>query len=68
VEELLAAQNEEVRVLLSLFDEEFFTDGVVAFDEDNAEVIVRACAAVRLAAAANVTCKGWGRRRSRRRT
>ncbi len=48
VDELLAAQNEEVRVLLSLFDGDFFTDGVVAFDEDNAEVIVRACAAVRL--------------------
>jgi hypothetical protein len=48
VDELLASQNEEVRTLLSLFDDEFFSEGVVAFDEDNAEVIVRACAAVRL--------------------
>lgn len=47
-DELLAAQNEEVRTLLALFDDEFFTEGVVAFDEQNAEVIVRACAAVRL--------------------
>jgi len=48
VDELLASQNEEVRTLLALFDGEFFTEGVVAFDEENAEVIVRACAAVRL--------------------
>jgi hypothetical protein len=48
VDELLASQDEEVRALLSLFGDEFFREGVVAFDEDNAEVIVRACAAVRL--------------------
>lgn len=48
VDELLSAQNEDVRTLLSLFDDDFFKDGVVAFDENNAEVIVRACAAVRL--------------------
>jgi hypothetical protein len=48
VDELLATQNEEVRTLLALFDDEFFAEGVVAFDEDNAEVIVRACAAIRL--------------------
>jgi hypothetical protein len=47
-EELLSTQNEEVRMLLSLFGDEFFSEGVVAFDENNAEVIVRACAAVRL--------------------
>lgn len=47
-DELLSTQNEEVRTLLSLFDDEFFSDGVVAFDENNAEIIVRACAAVRL--------------------
>lgn len=46
--ELLKLQNEEVRALLALFDEEFFSEGVVAFDEGNAEVIVRACAALRL--------------------
>lgn len=48
VGELLSAQNDDVRTLLALFDDEFFSDGVVAFDESNAEVIVRACAAVRL--------------------
>jgi hypothetical protein len=48
VDELLGTQNEEVRTLLALFDDEFFLEGVVAFDEQNAEVIVRACAAVRL--------------------
>jgi len=48
VDELLSTQNEEVRTLLALFDDEFFSEGVVAFDENNAEVIVRACAAVRL--------------------
>lgn len=47
-EELLASQNEEVRTLLALFDDEFFSDGVVAFDEENAEAIIRACAAIRL--------------------
>lgn len=48
VDELLSTQNEEVRMLLALFDDDFFGEGVVAFDENNAEVIVRACAAVRL--------------------
>lgn len=48
IDELLAAQNEELRTLLALFDDEFFSEGVVAFDERNAEIIVRACAAVRL--------------------
>ena len=46
--ELLSAQNEDVQTLLALFNEEFFSEGVVAFDESNAEAIVRACAAVRL--------------------
>jgi hypothetical protein len=48
VDELLSTQNEEVRMLLALFGDEFFSEGMVAFDENNAEVIVRACAAVRL--------------------
>jgi len=48
VGELLSAQNDDVHTLLSLFDDQFFTEGVVSFDESNAEVIVRACAAVRL--------------------
>lgn len=47
-DDLLAAQNEDVKTLLGLFNEEFFTEGVVVFDASNAEPIVRACAAVRL--------------------
>jgi hypothetical protein len=48
VDELLLAQNGEVATLLGLFDDEFFSEGIVAFDQTNAEPIVRACAAVRL--------------------
>ncbi|MBK8856505.1 MAG: DUF2017 family protein [Opitutaceae bacterium] len=48
VDELLAGQNEDVRILLALFNEEFFSEGVISIDEDNAEHVVRACAAVRL--------------------
>lgn len=46
--ELLATQSDEIKTLLALFDDEFFSEGVVAFDEGNAEIILRACAAVRL--------------------
>ena len=46
--ELLDAQNVDVQALLAMFNDEFFADGVIAFDEDNAEQIVRATAAVRL--------------------
>jgi len=46
--ELLSAQNDDVHTLLALFGDEFFTEGVVAFDEENAETIIRACAAIRL--------------------
>jgi len=45
---LLASQGSDCRTLLALFDREFFSNGVIAFDETNAEAIVRACAAVRL--------------------
>lgn len=48
VGDLLDGQSKDVKALLALFDDEFFTEGIVAFDEDNAEPIVRACAAVRL--------------------
>lgn len=48
VGDLLVAQGAEVAALLALFNDEFFSEGVVAFDEENAETIVRACAAVRL--------------------
>src|SRR5690606_28897156 len=47
-DELVAGQNGDVATLLALFDSEFFASGVVNFDEDNADAILRACAAVRL--------------------
>ena len=47
-EELLKSQREDCDRLFSLFDQEFFTDGVVAFDRKNAESVLRACAALRL--------------------
>jgi hypothetical protein len=46
--ELLAGQHEELRALMGLFNSDFFINGVVAFDEDNAEIIARACSALRL--------------------
>jgi hypothetical protein len=46
--ELLAGQQEELHALMGLFNSDFFINGVVAFDEDNAEIIVRACSALRL--------------------
>ena len=47
-EELVEGQNEDLRVLLALFDAEFFSSGVIAIDEDNADGLVRACSAIRL--------------------
>jgi Domain of unknown function (DUF2017) len=46
--ELLAGQNRDVRAMLGLFNRDFLASGEIAFDEDNAEAIVRACSAVRL--------------------
>lgn len=46
--ELVAGQNGDVAALLALFDSDFFANGVVNFDEDNSDAILRACAAVRL--------------------
>jgi hypothetical protein len=48
VNALLVSQAGDCRTLLGLFDRDFFSTGVIAFDETNAEPIVRACAAVRL--------------------
>jgi hypothetical protein len=48
VDALLVSQSGDCRTLLGLFDRDFFSTGVIAFDETNAEPIVRACAAVRL--------------------
>lgn len=46
--ELLGAQNDGVSRLLAMFDREFFETGTIAFDEGNAEPLLRACAALRL--------------------
>ncbi|MCF7689050.1 MAG: hypothetical protein K9N01_12200 [Cephaloticoccus sp.] len=48
LEDLMASQNTDLDTLLALFDEEFFKEGAIVLDEDNAEMIIRACAAVRL--------------------
>jgi hypothetical protein len=46
--DLLESQNAELQILMALFDDNFFTEGVIGLDEKNAEPVVRACAAVRL--------------------
>jgi len=46
--ELLAGQNGDCQRFLALFDSEFFASGMVAFDDTNAESVLRACAAIRL--------------------
>lgn len=46
--ELQSGQTSDLRVLMGLFDGEFFSEGVITLDEKNAEPIVRGCAAVRL--------------------
>jgi hypothetical protein len=46
--DLQQGRTEECRSLLAMFDREFFVSGVVAFDEKNAEPVLRACAALRL--------------------
>jgi len=48
VADLLEAQAADVAILMALFDDDFFAEGVIALDEKNAEPVVRACAAVRL--------------------
>lgn len=47
-DELLRNQNGDVAKLLALFGSEFFAHGVVVFDENNAEPVLRACTAIRL--------------------
>ena len=46
--ELMISQTADMHVLLALFDENFFSEGVIGLDSANAEPVVRACAAVRL--------------------
>jgi len=47
-DDLLRSQNEDCRRFLALFDREFFASGSISFDEENAESVLRACAAIRL--------------------
>jgi hypothetical protein len=47
-QELMAAQNSDVRELLGLFDSEFFADGAIAIDANNCEALLRGCAALRI--------------------
>ena len=47
-EELLESQREDCDLLFSLFDQEFFTEGVIGLDRENAESVLRASAALRL--------------------
>lgn len=48
VSDLQTAQNAELELLLGMFDEKFFREGAIQLDEDNADRVIRACAAVRL--------------------
>lgn len=48
VTDLQKAQNADLELLLGMFDEDFFRDGAIQLDEDNADRVIRACAAVRL--------------------
>ncbi|HEX2861862.1 MAG TPA: hypothetical protein VHN79_09490, partial [Lacunisphaera sp.] len=47
-QELLAAQNSDVRGLLGLFDSEFFSEGAISIDSNNCDSLLRGCAALRL--------------------
>ena len=47
-QELMAAQNSDVRALLGLFDSEFFADGAIAIDTNNCDSLLRGCAALRI--------------------
>ncbi len=47
-QELMAAQNSDVRELLGLFDSEFFADGAISIDSANCESLLRGCAALRI--------------------
>lgn len=47
-QELMAAQNSDVRELLGLFDSDFFSDGSISIDADNSDSLLRGCAALRI--------------------
>jgi hypothetical protein len=46
--DLMNSQNEDIAVLLNLFNRDFFTEETIVFDEANAEAVVRACSALKL--------------------
>ena len=47
-QDLMAAQNSDVRELLGLFDSEFFSDGAIAIDSNNCDSLLRGCSALRI--------------------
>jgi len=47
-QELMAAQNSDVRELLGLFGSEFFADGAISINSENCESLLRSCAALRI--------------------
>lgn len=47
-QDLMAAQNSDVRALLGLFDSEFFSDGAISIDSNNCDSLLRGCAALRI--------------------
>lgn len=47
-QDLMAAQNSDVRELLGLFDSDFFADGAIAIDSENCDSLLRACSALRI--------------------
>lgn len=47
-QDLMAAQNSDVRELLGLFDSEFFSEGAISIDSNNCDSLLRGCAALRL--------------------
>src|SRR5690606_17270798 len=47
-EELLAAQASDGEIFMRLFDRDFFESGTIEIDEENADPVLRAAAAIRL--------------------
>jgi hypothetical protein len=47
-QDLMAAQNSDVRELLGLFDSDFFADGAIAIDSNNCDSLLRGCSALRI--------------------
>ena len=46
--DLLASQNQDIEGLIKLFKRKFFREETIAFDEANAESMIRACSALKL--------------------